>query len=305
MRKKLEQELKVGSYDLIHLEPGYVWPALPQTELPLVVSEHNIESQIYEDYVKRFPVPPLRHFLYTDVLKLKYWENQIWKHADGVVTVSETDAAVITSRLNGQYKAIVPNGVDPKVFAFKPKDKLGHQPTFLFVGNFSWLQNSDALGYLLKNLWPEIKIKYPQAKLNVVGRQISDSLRKLSATDGVTILEQVSDISAEYRKADIMLAPIRIGGGTKFKILEAMAVGLPVITTAKGSEGLKITNGQEVITADNPGETLQSIKSLIENTVYRITLITKARKKIEKEYTWENISKKLDKFWQIIHEKNN
>jgi len=266
------------------------------------LTEHNIESSIYEGYVKSFPFSPLRPFLYTDVLKLKYWERMIWCKAKGIVSVSEDDAIVISSQVKRQKTAVVPNGVDPKAFPFKPKTKTSLNPNFLFVGNFSWIQNRDALKYLLNELWPAIKIVYPEANLQIIGRQIPTGLRYLSEKSKAGILENVADIKSEYQKADIMLAPIRIGGGTKFKILEAMASGLPVIATTKGIQGLKVTGDREIMIANNAQETVEAVSEVL-NPDKKKKMITAARNKIEKDYTWQHIAEKLDTLWTQVGSK--
>lgn len=296
MKRKIDEEIHKEKYDLIHIEPGYVCPSLPETELPIVVAEHNVESTIYEDYVKKFPIPPLRGFLYTDVLKLKFWEKKIWRKSRGIVTVSEDDIQVISPSLNGQKKAVVPNGVDPKAFPFKPKNDVGKDLIFLFVGNFSWIQNRDALKYLLTNLWPEIRNIYPESSLRIIGRQMPDNLHNLVIKNKATLLEDISDISSEYQKADIMLAPIRIGGGTKFKILEALASGLPVISSSKGIQGLDIAAGQEIMIADDSPGTVKAVSELL-NSEKRKKIVAAARNKIEKKYTWQQISSKLENLW--------
>lgn len=296
MKRKIDEESRKEKYDLIHIEPGYVYPSIPVTELPLVVAEHNIESTIYEDYVKQFPIPPLRGFLYTDVLKLKFWEKKIWQKSRGIITVSEDDIQVISPSLDGQKRAVVPNGVDPKAFPFKPKNIIDEDIQFLFVGNFSWIQNRDALKFLLTKLWPEIKTVYPKAGLRIIGRQMPASLQALAIKNKAILLEDISDISSEYQKADIMLAPIRIGGGTKFKILEALASGLPVISSLKGIQGLDISAGQEIMIADDAPGTVKAVSELL-NAEKRKNIVVAARNKIEKKYTWQQISSKLENLW--------
>ena len=303
MRRKIGEEINNGNYDLIHLEPGYVFPSVPDTRLPLVVAEHNIESTIYQDYVRRFPFAPVRTFFYADVLKLKFWERHIWQKARGIVTVSEDDARVIAPKTNGQKKALVPNGVDPVVFPFKPNAEVDPSLKFLFVGNFSWLQNRDALGDMLRRIWPEVVSKFPKSQLIIVGKQMPASLKRLADKAQARRLDEVVDINNEYQKADIMLAPIRIGGGTKFKILEAMASGLPVVTTAKGVQGLNVTDRQEVMLAETPEAYVKAIEELVK-TNKRKQIVSAARLKIDKVYTWRKIANKLADLWEQVVQKN-
>jgi len=124
MRAIIEKELSGGSYDLIHIEPGYVFPSLPKTTLPLVVGEHNIEHVVYEGFIRSFPIVPLRPLLFVDVLKLRAWERNVWNKANHIVAVSANDASTIASVVSNGKVTIAPNGVDVAAFPFTPK-KIG------------------------------------------------------------------------------------------------------------------------------------------------------------------------------------
>jgi glycosyltransferase involved in cell wall biosynthesis len=282
MLSLLSDEVAKGKYDLIHIEPGYVWPSIPETHVPVVVCEHNIEHTVYEGYVQQFPVSPLRPFLSLDVAKMRKWEERVWKEAARIVTVSESDRAII----NQPNVSVVPNGVDIQAFAFHPKKvwDIKHL-TFLYVGDFRWMENKDAADYLVKNWWPAIQKVYPGSQLRIVGKH---------APEAHYFVGEVDRIQDELNAADALLAPIRIGGGTKYKILEAMASGLPVITTQQGVEGMNV--GGSVCVAKNSNDVLQSLELFADNKK-RVSMIGNARKIIEKQYSWDMIAQKLDRIW--------
>lgn len=304
MRTRIAQELSENFYDLIHLEPSYVWPAVPQTQIPIVVAEHNIEYAVYEQYVRSFFIPFLRPLLYVDVLKHRRQEEKVWEKSDHVITVSRDDALQITKKFNKKPMTVVPNGVDTDYFQFKSTVKKNEFSSFLFVGQFTWLQNRDALGFLLREIWPEIQVSYPKARLTIVGKNIPTTLRNLITSPHITLLEDIEDIRVVYHSHDALVAPIRIGGGTKFKILEAMASGLPVITTTIGARGLDVTHAKEVYIADTTRDVLHAIGMLLGNSEKRQELIKNARKCIEENYTWIEIAKKLHHVWKETYEKN-
>lgn len=302
MQNVLKNAIQSQSYDLIHLEPGYVWPSLPAHSIPVVVGEHNIEHTIYEQYVRQFPIVPLRSLLFADVLKLMFWEKKIWQSANHVVAVSEDDKNYIGGIVDPAKISVVPNGVDLQQFPFVQKKEKGEAPTFLFVGNFLWMQNLDAVKFLIADIWPAIKEMYPKGTLRIVGKRMPEYLRR-RVSDGIILLEHVEEIVDEYKKADILLAPIRIGGGTKFKILEAMASGVPVVTTKKGAEGLDIIHGKDVYLADSVDEVIVAVRELLTNASKRNAMIRAARDVIEEKYSWKHIAKKLDVIWdQVSHE---
>lgn len=284
MLSLLADELTKGKYDVVHLEPGYVWPSLPETRVPVVVCEHNIEHTVYEAYVKQFPIGILRPFLMRDVVKMKTWQYHVWKKATHIITVSESDRSMIGQ----QNVSVVPNGVDTKEFVFRPKKTMSKNLTLLYVGNFRWMENKDAAAHLIRDWWPAIKEKYQHARLRIVGK---------NAPSGPYFVGSVEKIQDELYAADIMLAPIRIGGGTKYKILEAMAAGLPVITTKLGIAGMDIE--ESVCLAKEPNDVLRSISWLSENK-NRLAMVTVARKIIEKEYSWDLIAQKLDRIWNSL-----
>jgi polysaccharide biosynthesis protein PslH len=304
MREGLIDALRSNSFDVIHIEPGYVWPSIPQTNLPIVVGEHNIEHMIYSEYVRRFPVLFLRPLLRLDVQKLMTWEKIVWQKASYVTTVSLDDKKHIESMTNKKKNIrVVPNGVNLSQFTYKPKQKVMNEAyTFLFVGNFSWMQNQDAVTYLLKSIWPCLSARYPKSALHIVGRQVPQTLKQLAVSERVVFLEHVDTISHEFHASDMLLAPIRIGGGTKYKILEAMACGVPVVTSSLGAMGLHVTHNTELGIADTTKDFVNNITEILENDRLRESLITKARKKIEQEYSWDRIAIALEHVWKSAYE---
>lgn len=298
MRQTITRELATGGYDLIHLEPSYVRPSLPDTKIPTVVTEHNIESSVYSGFVRRFPIIFARPLLFFDVIKLWFGERQIWKKANHVIAVSEQDAAVI-KKVNLNV-AVVSNGVDLETYSFRPKINKG-ELIFLFVGYFGWLQNRDALTYLMESIWPKIIVQFPGAKLRVVGKNLPKTLAKKLKGEYIS---EVSDLASEYHNADLLLAPIRIGGGTRYKILEAMACGTPVITTTKGAQGLGVSDRKELLIADTPAATVDAMNKLTAEPRLRKEMVSFARKLVEKRYSWDLLARKLEGVWQHAAKKS-
>jgi len=300
----LSGEIGRDNYDLVHIEPGYVFPSLSPIDIPLVVSEHNIEHTVYAAYVATLP-RVLRPFLSRDVEKIKQWEEKVWKRASHVTAVYGGDQKHIASVIDPKRVSIVGNGVDLAHFLFLPKKNLSQKGlTFLYVGNFLWIENIDAVEYLLKKVWPVIMQHYPGARLRIVGKHLPLRLRLLGGSPSVSFFEHVEEIYKEYQSADILLAPIRVGGGTKYKLIEAMGSGLPVITTSIGAQGIEHKGSRGLLVADSPEEALQSVRTLLDNTK-RIFLVTNARSVIEKSFSWDVIAKQLEGVWKQTYEHGN
>lgn len=300
MKKRIEEELDSEKYDLIHIETFYVYQNLPQTSLPVVLVEHNIEYLVYKRYVDKIPVL-LRPLLSIDVLKIKAEERHFWKKASRLVAVSQAD-----KNLMGRGDtAIVANGVDLKKFDIERKFKKDSTlRKVLFIGNFKWIQNIDASLFILKNVWPEVLRKAVAKNLNVrlwiVGKRIPENLKNLG--DRTVIFDENAPDKTEliYKEADLLLAPKRIGGGTSFKILESMATGTPVITTYLGNEGIDAVSGRDILICESSDQFADTtIDMLSDDKKYR-QISENARSFIKENFGWENITKKLEDVYKSL-----
>lgn len=297
MKRSVAGLLAGEKFDLIHLEPFYVWPSVPHTKVPLVVSEHNIEYEVYGKYAERFPVPFLRPFLSWDVGKMFRWERRVWREAHATTAVSGRDAHVMRSYLSHDV-AVVPNGVDLSVFGFRPPSDTPRKRA-LFVGNFRWLPNRQAAAELVNKIWPKVTARISDAQLTVVGRHMPQELKRLCRkTVSVSVREDVEDIVSAYHDADVLIAPHAIAGGTKYKMLEAMAAGTPVVTTPQGMEGISAEPDLEYLAARTPSDFAAQTIKLWQDPLLRRELAIRGRSLIEREYTWDRIAGRLNGVWQ-------
>ena len=298
MKVAIERELSSKKYDLIHVETFYVMQNLPKTALPVVLVEHNIEYFIYERYAKKaaFIMRPL---LLLDVYKLRRAEQQAWRKATVVAAVSRQDKEVIGAK--NTY--IVANGVDTTLFKpkmisseFKTKKK-----KILYIGDFSYVQNRDAVSYIITSIWPLLKKNLPlDTTLWIVGKNMNQSIKDLGKGDNSIFFDDANVQTAAdiFSEADVLLAPIRIGGGTSYKIIEAMAVGTPVVTTSLGHEGIEAKPDEQILVADTPEAIVEAIVSLFANEQSYTLLSKNARKAIEKNYDWVQIARSLEHVYE-------
>lgn len=303
MRSLIKKELKNGDYDLIHAETFYVMPNLPKTFLPILLVEQTIEYLVYQNFVDNFRFLPLKPFLYFDVLKIKMWEKYYWKRASRLATMSEEDKQLIKKSLTNGQVDVVANGVDIDFFG-KTFEKKPENSTVLFVGNFKWLPNKDAAFFLTQEIWPKILSLIPKAQLLIIGRNPTKEIKKLEAVKGVKVKGEVEDIREAFAKASVLLAPIRNGRGTKYKVLEAMAMGTPVVTTPLGIEGIQAKDKRDVLLAKDAEGLANQTVSLLKNKNLCERLSLSAKKLIKEKYNWQLISESLDKIYLEMGRKN-
>lgn len=296
LRKAIARELEKENYDLIHAETFYVMPNIPRTKVPRLLVEQTIEYLVYQHFVENFPHKVLKPLLYFDVAKIKFWEKHYWQAADRVIAMSSVDKNKM-KRLSPKLKVdIVPNGVDME--SFKTIKHRNHkQSTILFVGNFRWLQNREAAERLIKEIWPLIKEKMKNVRLWIVGKNPGWEIKKLAAED-IKIEEELEDIRQAYQKADVLLAPLFGAGGTRFKILEAMAASVPVVTTSVGIEGLGAVNEKQALIRNSISDLAEATVMVVKNKNLANKLTKTAKKLVEEKYNWQSIAQKLDKVYE-------
>ncbi|HUD09811.1 MAG TPA: glycosyltransferase family 4 protein [Patescibacteria group bacterium] len=299
MKLAIRDELVREKYDLIHVETFYVYQNLPKVSIPVILVEHNVEYLAYQRYVK-LANPFLKLFFYVDVMKLRKKEEQAWRKVDKLIAVSNTERRL----MKRADITVIANGVDLNNFQFRSSQNLPEEKRILFIGDFKWFQNVDAAEIILKHIWPRISQKLAETKnradikLWIIGRNIPEKIKSLAASKNIILEEDSKKETAEiFRKAYLLLAPIRAGGGTSYKILEAMASGVPVVTTNLGLEGLEAKNNIHALASEKEDELAELALVLIQDhSVYR-KLTLNARKLVEEKYDWRVIAQKLDEVY--------
>lgn len=299
-RMALQEELtQQGKYDIIHAETFYVMPNIPETTIPTLLVEQTIEYLGYQTYTFEKAKFFLKPLLYADVIKLKFWERVFWKRADHLVTMSEEDREWIKRQIPGAKVSVVANGIDVEYFN-ETKIQQPPVPTVLFVGNYKWLPNVDAATYLVEEIWPLIHKQLPEARLNIVGRDATRDIKKLGHVPGVHVIGEVEDVRDALGSAHVMLVPIRNGRGTRYKILESMAAGLPVVSTSLGIEGISAQDNIHALVRDSASGLADATVEILKNKELAKKLAINARKLVTNQFNWEKISADLDGVYQRL-----
>lgn len=300
VRMILKKELESEKYDLIHAETFYVMPNIPKTHVPIFLVEQVIEYLVYQRFVEGLPkwAIVIKPFLLLDAAKIKWWERYYWKRAKRLAAMSEDDKDFI-QRLEQKLQVnVVANGVDIEYFARTKKQK-PKNPTVLFVGQFKWLPNRDATKFLVEEIWPKIKEAIKDARLWIVGRNPPDDILKFAASD-IRVDGQVEDVRVAYGASDVLLAPIRNGRGTKYKILEAMATKTPIVGTRLAVEGINIKNNKEALVAASAKDLAGATIRVLKNRELGQRLADAAYRLVREQYNWEKISDNLDRVYQEV-----
>lgn len=304
LKRLIKDQLEGKKYDLVHVECFYLMPNIPKTNIPVLLVDQTIEFAVYQHFVQSLSLKFLliKPLLWLDVLKLKFWETRFWKKAGCLVAVSPQDKQLMERKSNRQVE-IVPNGVSHQLLA-KTDYKKYDQPTILFgVANFKWMQNKEGTTNLIKYVWPGIKEQIPEAKLKIAGRYSKEFVESsgLVAPDDESIeYGEVDDPLEVYTKSWILVAPIKSGGGSRTKFFEAMACGLPIVTTPAGIEGIDAKDGHQVVVIKDFDHMADKTVELIKNKKMLKRIGQEGRNLIKDKYTWKDSAEKLFKIYKKI-----
>ncbi len=272
--------------DVLHLDMLHLWElAAAAPQLPVVLVEHNVESALFERRVEHAPSLPMRRFLERQLRKLRRYEIAACQSADWVATVSEADAVLIRELAHSSRVSVVPNSVDTEFF--RPSNAPRDDAHLVYVGGLSWTPNLDAIEYFSTRILPLIRERVPNVTLTVVGEipNARVAARCLSGS-GVTLTGLVNDIRPIVSRATAFVVPLRIGGGTRLKILDALAMGKAVVSTSIGCEGLKLQHEREILVADDPERFAAQVLRVIEDPALAERLGKAGRRCVEEHYQW-------------------
>lgn len=303
-KEAVKEELERQKYDLIHAEAFYVMPHIPKTKIPIILVEQTIEYMVYKHYVDNEVPFYLKPLYMLDVIKLKYWEKHFWAKARQLVAVSDEDRKVMQDIIPGIEVDIIPNGVDTKYYMEKKIERMTPPRILYGVTNFEWLQNQEASELLINNVWPHVKRRMSNAKIWIVGRKVPDWIKALSQKDeSLEITENIPDARDAYRQASVMVAPIRGAGGTRLKILEAMAAGLPVVSTSIGVAGLKITQGVQALVSDTYEGLADEAVRLLKDTALADKIGRQGQQHVRQHFDWQEVVKLHDPIYKKVLKK--
>ena len=262
-----------------------------------MVSTHNIEADIWQRYYETETNLLRRYYIHEQWRKVERFERAALSWMDGATAVSDLDAIRLSKVCPELRMAVIQNGVDLDYFQTLPMPVQACH--VVFTGSMDWRPNQDAARYFIREILPLLRQTRPDLECTFVGRSPPADIQRLAEVRGVHITGTVDDVRPYVERAAVYVVPLRIGGGSRLKILEALAMGRAVVSTTVGAEGLDVVHDQHVVLADDPRSFAQSVLQLLDNPERRRELANEGRRLVQRCYGWDALAERLEGF---IHE---
>jgi polysaccharide biosynthesis protein PslH len=260
-----------------------------------LVIAHNVESLIWQRYYETEQDPLKRWYIKQQWRKFERFERRALAEATRVIAVSAEDARLI-QQFGGGRVDVVDNGIDRVYFEAIQADRDPRQ--ILFLGSLDWRPNLDAIGLLLDRIFPAVRAAESSARLCLVGRKPPEALvRRVQGVAGVELHADVPDVRPYLARTGVMVVPLRIGGGSRLKILEALATGLPVVSTRVGAEGLELAPGRDFMEADTVDEMVHTLIACLRDPGPAQAQAERVRRSVLDCYDWDMLATKLERVW--------
>jgi sugar transferase (PEP-CTERM/EpsH1 system associated) len=296
-RRRIEDLIRSQAFDVIVSD--FVLPAvnLPrQVPCPVVIFTHNVEAEIWRRYAETHR-GRLSGLLYAGQhRRMLRFERRALAAADGVLAVSEADQRTLAELYPGAIKnpvRVVSTGVDTDYF--RPSPAVCAPASLVFTGSMDWLPNEDAMVWFCREVLPRIRAREPGTTLTIVGRTPTPPVVRLGHEPGIDVTGRVDDVRRYVAKASLYIVPLRIGGGTRLKIFEAMAMGKAVVSTTVGAEGLPVRDGEHLALADDAEGFADTVLALMRDDRRRHALEDAARTLVVDHYDWSAVAGELER----------
>lgn len=300
MQRRLDALLSARRYDAVNVEGPFVihhrFRAAPPGARPprVVLDEHNVEWDVARQVARSGASLARRVYGALNWRKMRREEEAVWGRVDAITVTSAHDEARVLAARPTARVAVVPNAVDVERYRPRGADPAPDRSALLFFGALDYAPNSDALAFLLDEVWPRVRATHPGARLRILGRRAPPWLAA-RREPGVELGGFVDDLRPSIAAAGAVVVPLRLGGGTRLKILEAMAMGRPIVSTRIGAEGLDVAHGRELLLADRAEDFAAEVRRLLDDPALGERLGRAARALVEARYSWRASAAALDR----------
>lgn len=290
-RQKFKELVATETFDLVHYEMFHTAQFHTETLLPGLLSQQNVDSAIWRRLCSETANPFYKFAYWTQQLAFQRYERVLSPKFDAVTCTSDIDAAVFQRHTARDAIEIIPNGVD--ITHYQPDFSSEVSAHLIYIGSMDWYPNEDAVGFFTDEVLPRIQERVPDVRFSIVGGNPSARVQKLAEREGVVVTGRVPEIKPYFAEATVFVVPLRIGSGTRLKILEALAMGKAIVSTSVGAEGLDLKDGEEIFIADEPTVFADAVTRLLTDASLRRRIGENGRARVERDYDWRRIGEKL------------
>lgn len=255
--------------------------------VPVLMFQHNVEAAIWRRHAEAAGHPVKRRYMAAQYARMQAWERRECRRVAHVVAVSDQDAADMARDYGVRTVSAVPTGVDLDFFTPSGTQQ-PEAERLVFVGSMDWMPNEDGMGWFVREILPRIRREVPGVRVDVVGRNPSPAVQALAREDAaVTVTGTVQDVRPYVERAAVSIVPLRIGGGTRLKIFEGMALASAIVSTTIGAEGLPLQDGEELVIADDPADFAAACVRLMRDPAARTALGRAASARVRRDFGWD------------------
>jgi len=307
MQRALDRVLRARRFDFVNLEFTFLGAchlrqAPPGERLPsLVVDSHNIDYDLARQYARAGSSLARRLYASANWRKLRREELGTYRNADGVYLCSAADERRLLHQVPGVRTAVIPNAADVEYYQPRPTDPPSDGRTVVYFGLLSYVPNVDGVTHFVRDIWPRIAQSHPEARCKIIGGQPPASLLAL-AGPRVELTGFVSDLRPHLAAAAAVVVPLRLGGGTRLKIVEAMAMGKATVSTTLGAEGIEAVPGRDLLVEDEPVAFADAVNRLLAEPGLAARIGQSARELAVERYAWSRAARALEGFYRRILE---
>jgi len=305
LQQSLNGILRTRRFDVVNLEFSFlghcdVRQAPPGEKLPaVVVDSHNIDYDLARQYARDSNTFVRRLYAEANWRKLRREELAVYREADGVYLCSSSDEQRLLDEAPGVRTAVIPNAADVEYYQPRSNDPAPDGRTVLFFGHLSYPPNVDGANHFVRDIWPRVAEVHPTARCKIVGGHPPQSLLAL-AGPRVELTGFVQDLRPHLAGAAVVVVPLRLGGGTRLKIVEAMAMGKAIVSTTLGTEGIEAVNGRDILVEDQPANFAGAVNRLLAEPAAAARIGQSARRLALERYAWSGGARALEDFYREI-----
>lgn len=293
MQRTINELLAAEQFELVHAQLFRMGQYVTEARVPTKVLDLCDSLALNLNRRANFDCIPKRFLVKLEEKRVRRYEVDIMKAFDCGTVVAEFDRDYLLQQDSSLNLSVVPMGVDLAYFSREPACQRA-PANLLFTGTMNYFPNVDAVLYFCREIFPRIREQHPNATFTIVGREPTEQVQRLAAQPGVVVTGSVPDVRPYFEKASVFVSPMRAGSGIQTKNLEAMAMGVPVVTSAVGAMGLAADIGTELLVADTPASFAAQVMQLVDNRERRETLAQAGRKRVETTYSWHAIGERLE-----------